>query len=144
MDISEKSKLKRDKFVLLAKVGHAKRKASQYQDEAVFYFGIATELLAITTELAAIATGKQVKLDTKERLRRSELTSRFHRLTKQLLNYWPPSLESQEMYLDWLNSDGAGTLLATTGDGFVSLSSDLILKNVESIFAATKERCPNP
>lgn len=125
-------------YALLARVGHQKKKASQFQDETAFYIGIVIELLALSVEqndlLQALA-GKLVPLKGLS----SEHTSQLHNLVKKLHSFWPTNIESQERLLNLLACDGLGKLQGTTPDGLLSLSTDRILRNVAQIIEATKE-----
>lgn len=138
---SEMVKLRRDKFALLAKVGQRKREASQFQDEAEYYFGIVTALLAVSGEAMAELRLTNPPENGNEKV--ADLSSRHIQLTRQLLSYWPKNLESQERVLRLLNSDGLAMTTTTTDDGYVIPSSDLILESVARAIAATsKESSP--
>lgn len=130
-------KLVRDKFALLAQVGREKRAALALQDEATFYSSIVTDLLVAQGELLERLQA-DAKIDPELVALASEHTSRFHRLTKQLLSFWPANSVSQERILTLLNSDGLAKVLDSTQDGYLTLSTDLILENVERAIEATK------
>lgn len=138
-------KLVRDKFALLARVGVRKREASAFQDEAEFYCGIVTGLLAASAEqlllLQMVADETNVP-----RLKGAvaDITSRQHRLIKQLLDFWPRNTESQTRTLNLLGCAGLVKMTERTDDGSVSLSTDQILKNVARAIAATKVPTPSP
>lgn len=136
--VSQRDALKRDKFALLAKVGHRKKEASAYQDEAEFYCGIATELLALSVDLVEFLQRAEKRAPAVTPLS-ADATSRLHRSIKRLLRSWPPRSDSQERLLSLLKSDGLATMIATTEEGYVTLSSDQIVGNVARIIAATKE-----
>lgn len=133
-----RERLLRDKFALLAKVGHNKRKASAYQDEAEFYFTTATESLAILGELLDFLQSLEKK-DSRLAPFVAKHTSKQHHLIRTLLSYWPKNSDSQERLLTLLDSDGLVTMLDTTPDGYSTLSTDLILENVARCIAATSE-----
>lgn len=130
-------RLKREKFVLLAKVGQRKREASAYREEAEFYCGNATELLALSVDLI-----RALQLLEKElpqlRAGTVEATSRLHQSIKQLLRFWPQNSDSQERLVNLLNSDGLATMVGVTADGYVSLSSTQVVENVARVIALTK------
>lgn len=136
-----RERLLRDKFALLARVGHNKRKASAYQDEAEFYFTAATESLAILGELLDFLQKAEQK-DPRLAPFVAKHTSRQHHLIKSLLRYWPKNSDSQERLLTLLDSDGLAATLDTTADGYSFLSTDLILENVARCIAATKVESP--
>lgn len=131
-------------FAQLARVGHNKRKALAYQEEAEFYFTIATEALA----------GFEVLLECLKKVEQMEPsltpfvakhTSKQHQLIKSLLNFWPKNTDSQERVLSLLDSDGLAATLEFTPEGFASLSMDRILENVERCIEATKQESnPSP
>ena len=133
----ERKRLVRDKFALLAKVGVRKREALASQEEAEFYSTIVTELLALSGDLLEFLQRAEQKAPS---LRGyvAENTSRYHDLIQRLLSYYPQSLASRERALNLLDSDGLERVLATTPDGYVSLSSDLILENVERAIEAIR------
>lgn len=134
---SEKEKLKRDKFALLAKVGVQKRRASRFLAETDFYSGTATELLALSGDLLEVLQSlEEAHPEIKPDL--TDLTSQYHRLIKRLLGFWGPDIESQERFSKLLDSDGLAKVLADTPDGYVSLSTDRILRNVERAIEVTK------
>jgi hypothetical protein len=132
----ERVSLVRDKFALLAKVGVQKRRASRFQDETEFYYTTATELLAISGDLLDLLQRLEPEHPELKGLL-SDHTSRYHRSIRRLLGFWGKDIESQERSLKLLDSDGLARVLADTPDGYVSLSSDLILRNVERAIEAT-------
>jgi hypothetical protein len=135
MTILEREKLVRDKFALLAKVGVQKRRASQCHRETEYYCGIATEALAVLRDAVdTLQSPDPIHLKSV-----AKITSRQHHLTRRLLGFWPQNLESQNLHSDLLTSPGLETTLGETEDGYLTLSSGPILKNVERIIAATKE-----
>lgn len=137
-ETSPMKKLKREKFALLARVGHHKRNLSALQDEANFYSTIVTALLAdYEVALRSLEAEDLSALDRKQIV--MELTSRRLHLTRQLLNFSPPSSESLDRIWNLLNSDGLATSLVTTPEGWLSLSSDLILGSVERAIEVTKQ-----
>lgn len=136
--LSAKAKLRRDKFALLARVGHQKRKASAYLEETEFYYGIVTELLALSGDLLDLLGVIEKHAPAVTPLL-AVLTSRQHHLARLLLDYWPQNSESQSRILDLLDADGLANLLETTEDGYLTLSSDQILANVERIIAPTNK-----
>lgn len=141
---SEKTRLVRDKFALLARVGRLKRAALTLHEEADFYSTSATDLAA---QLADVLEFLQIMEEHAPKHLTpfvAESTSRFHNSIRQLLRFSPPSSESTERYWKVLGSAGLEKVLATTPDGYVSLSTDLILKNVERSIAATKESNQRP
>jgi hypothetical protein len=133
----ERTRLVRDKFALLARVGVRKREALASQEEAEFYYSIVTELLALSGDLLEFLQKAETKAPS---LRGyvTENTSRYHALIKRLLNHWPSSTASRNRALNLLDSDGLARVLAPTPDGYVSLSSDLILENVARAIEAIK------
>ena len=125
-------------FALLARVGHQKRAASALQDEANFYSSTATELHALLRD--AFSLLEQVDgLPPETRKKTIELTSKWYRLVGQQLAFWPSNSESQDRALKLLTSDGLVKEIVLTPDGLLSLSSDRILRNVESAIEVTKE-----
>lgn len=140
---SEKAKHSPAYYALLAKVGHQKRKALAYRDERDFYYGIVTELLVPLGEAVEFLQQSEKKVPTLRPLV-SSVTSQQHHSVRRLLNFWPQGTESRQKILDLLDADGLATVLGTTADGYLSLSSDLILENVERIIDPTKkESSPN-
>lgn len=137
MNTSEKERLLRDKFALLARVGHNKRKASAYQDEAEYYFTIATEALAVLGELLGYLQ-KAEKLEPSLAPFVARHTSKQHHLVKSLLTFWPQNTDSQERVLSLLDSDGLAEMLESTPEGYVYLSTDLILENVARCIDASR------
>lgn len=133
-------KLKRDKFALLAKVGHRKREVSLLQDEADFYCGSAIGLHALLAdqqqllEMLAEATGNP---HLKGRV--ADFISRHNQLIRPLLNFWPSGSESQQRLLSLLGSDGLAKVMESTREGYVSLSTTQVLRNVELAIEATKD-----
>ena len=133
-----REKLVRDKYALLARVGQRKREASAFQDEAVFYFTIVTELLALSAGLLeGLQEAEETNAQVKSRL--LEHTSHYHRLIRSLLSFWPKNSESQVRILSLLDCDGLEKALACTPDGYVSLSTDQILENVARAIEVIKE-----
>lgn len=132
-------KLRRDKFALLAKVGHLKRVASRSAEETEFYYTTATEALALLAEAL-----RQLASIEREAGSRNpglvDITSRHHHLIRRLSSYWPQNSESQQRILNLLESDGLATVMGVTSDGYASLSSDLILENVARAIEVMKER----
>lgn len=139
---SRMERLVRDKFALLARVGHQKRKALASLEEMEFYYGIATELLALLVEAVELL---QVVEKAEPALSKhvGTITSRQHHLIRKILRYWPPGTESQERILNLLDLDGLEKVLGTTPDGYVTLSGGLILENVARIIGATREQAQN-
>lgn len=135
---SRREKLPPAYYALLAKVGVRKREASAYRDEAEHYCGIVTELLALSTELVVFLQATEKRAPGLKPLT-ADSTFRLHRSIKQLLNFWPQNSDSQERLLTLLDSDGLATMTGSTADGYVSLSSDQVVGNVERIIAVTKE-----
>lgn len=136
---SEKVKLKREKYAHLARVGHQKRRALAFQDAEEFYFTIATEQVALLREQLeeALELEKQMKAPSPAV---AKATSRLTHLTRRLLHFWPRNSESQQRISLLLDSAGLATMMAVTDEGYLTLSSDQILGNVERIIALTKER----
>ncbi len=136
----ETRKLVRDKFALLAMVGRVKKEVSPLHEEADFYSSFVTEQVALSADLLDLLQEIEQQVNSPETSEIvADLTSQYHRSIRQLLNFWPPHTESQERYLSLLASDGLEKVLATTPDGYVSLSTDRILKNVERVIEATKK-----
>lgn len=136
MKTSKTKQLVKAKFALLARVGHLKRKASQSHEQANFYSSIVTELLAVSGEESSLP--RQAEDSPETLLKRAELKSRRLHLIQQLLDFSPRSLESQETHWKLLTSAGLEKEIVVTRDGFLTLSSGLILDNVELLIAATK------
>lgn len=137
-ETSAMKKLKQDKFALLARVGHQKRAALALQDEANFYSSLVIEHHAILRDAFNLleqidglppATRKQV----------ITLTSRWSLLIKRLLAFSPSNSESLDRVLSVLTSDGLEKEVVLTPDGLLSLSSDRILRNVESAIEVMRE-----
>lgn len=129
----------RAKFALLAQVGRLKKEVSAYQEAEEVYSGIVTELLAVSTGLVLLLQD----LDKRAPVLKPasvHYTSRLHRLLKRLLNFCPQATDSQERLLNLLSSDGLGTMLDVTGDGYLSLSTGQILANVERAIEASREQ----
>lgn len=134
---SEMAKLRRDKFALLARVGQRKREASQFREEAEFYCGNVTELLALLAE--AMQLLREMSPPEEGNAKVADLTSKHIQLVGQLLSFWPSNLESQNRVLSLLDSPGLGMVTGLTKDGFVIPSSALILESVARAIAVTKE-----
>lgn len=137
----EKAKLKREKFALLAKVGQRKREASRFQDEAEFYCGSVIETLAVLKDAMDKLRKEHPTAEADPEM--TGLMSRHTRLIRKLTTYWPPDMESQQRLSILLDSVGLETVTASTDEGYVFLSSDLILENVARIIAVTKAGTPN-
>lgn len=138
----ERDKLKRDKFALLAMVGHRKREASRYQEEAEFWSGCVIETLAVLRDaMDKLRKEHPTEEGDKEMIK---LMSRHSRLIRQLTSYFPPDTTSQLRLSALLESVGLERVTASTEEGYVFLSSDLILENVERIIEATKAENPKP
>lgn len=136
---SEMTKHKRARFALLARVGRQKKEVSQLREETEFYFGIATDLLALSTELVeflqrAEATAPGLKAYN------AVSTSRLHHSIKRLLRSYPSDSDLQKKWLSTLTSDGLATMVGVTADGYLSLSSTQVVNNVARVIEATKER----
>lgn len=140
-DTSKMVKLKRDKFALLAKVGHLGREVSALHDEADHYSSIATELLAVSSELLTLLE-EQEEENQKTNPYLVIPASRLTSLTQKLLNYWPKGSKSQDRVYEMLDSDGVVTVTDTSEEGFVYPSMDLILKNVGRAIGASREQSP--
>lgn len=137
--VSEKRKLVRDKFALLAMVGRVKKEVSQLQDEADFYSTIATDLVALSEDQLELLQQIEKQADSDQMTDLViDLTSQFHHLIRRLLSFYPQRTKSQERYSRMLGSDGLARVLADTPDGYVSLSTDQILENVERVIDLTK------
>jgi hypothetical protein len=133
----ERKRLVRDKFALLAMVGRRKREALASQEEAEFYYSIVTELLALSGDVLEFLQRAETKAPSLKGYV-AENTSRYHDLIQRLLQFWPTSSASKERALNLLDSDGLERVLASTPDGYVSLSTDLILANVERAIEAIR------
>lgn len=133
----------REYYALLAMVGRRKREALAYQEAEEHYYTIATELHANLTGLLSLL---QPLAERHAALRPlvAEHTSRLHSSTRSMLNFWSKNSTSQERVLNLLDSDGLKQMLGSTPDGFVCLSTDLILENVARAIGATKEEIQSP
>lgn len=135
---SEMEKQKRARFVLLAKVGHLKREASQLHEEADFYSTIATELLALSMEqLTLLESLEEKHPEIKAEL--VNLTSKHTHFVRQLLDFWPQNTVSRSRFYALLDSAGVEMATDVSPEGYVSPSMDLILKNVVRAIEATKK-----
>lgn len=137
---SQKAKPNRAWYVLLAKVGTLTRKVSQLRAEVIHYYSFATEALAICAELSRVAECLRLgqgSVDSTTKI--VILESRLNLLTKQALSFWPQGTESQKRALSMLDSDGLAMLAGVTDDGYLCLSMDRILSNVELAIEVTKE-----
>jgi hypothetical protein len=130
-------KQKREKFALLARVGHQKREVCRLHEEADFYSSIVTELLALSTESLTLLVAEEEK-HPELKLPILTLVSRQTNLLKRLLNYWPRDSQSQERVCALLESDGLETMTDVSDEGYVSPSMDLILRNVARAIEVTK------
>lgn len=140
-DTSQMAKLKRDKFALLAKVGHLGREVSALHEEADHYSSIATVLLAASMELLTLLEEQEVMEESpNERL--VTPVSRIMNSIQKLLHFWPKGSMSQDRVYSMLDSDGLGMATVSSEDGFVYPSMDLILRNVERSIEASKARSP--
>jgi len=140
--IYKTEKLVRDKFALLAMVGHRKRKALAYREAEEFYSTIVSEQHATLVELLVVLKSLAEVVPALNEVV-TKHTSVLHRLTRMMLNFWPKNLDSQATLLSLLGSKELRPLLAYTPDGYVSLSTDLILDNVERAIGATAEQPPS-
>lgn len=134
--ISERDSLKSAKFALLAKVGQRKREALALHAEADSYSSTVTELVALSTGLLHLleqvepqVRGISPALVT--------LSSRHTHLMHHILDSLPRSSMSRDRVLRMLNSDGLETAMDITDDGYVSPSSDQILRNVARAIGIT-------
>lgn len=134
----QKERLIREKFALLAKVGQRKREALAYQEAEEFYFTTATEALALSGELLVVLHEAVGEWSPEWQALVADQTSRYHLLLRNLLSFWPKNSDSQDRLLNLLNSDGLERFLETTPEGYISLSSDQIIENVERIIEATR------
>jgi hypothetical protein len=137
MAISEMEKQKRARFALLARVGHQKREVCQLHEEADFYSSIATELLALSTELLTSLEA----VEEEHPLVKSDLViqvSRHTSLLKRFLSYWPQNITSEQRYLELLDSDGVAISTDVSDDVYVSPSMDRMLRNVARAIEVTK------
>jgi hypothetical protein len=138
-DSSKMIRLTRDKFALLARVGHQKRKVLAYQKEAEFYFTIATETLVTLQAALEVLDSREQENGQPDVLLR-DLTSSLSHSVRSLLKYWPSDTESQERLFSLLGHSGLAKTVKTTPDGYLSLSSDLVIGNVARTIALTKEQ----
>jgi len=138
---SEMEKHKSARYALLAMVGRRKKEVLALQEEADHWSLCATEALV---DSLAVLTALEKLEDRHPEVKAlvAEYTSRHTKLLKQCLNYYPQTSESQSRISDLLDSDGLATALDATTDGYVSLSMDRMLRNVERVIALTK--VPNP
>lgn len=129
---------KQEKFVLLAKVGRAKKEASRYRDEAEFFSSFAIATLVALEELrkAVVSTAPSPELA----LAVVDAESTQRALTMQLLDSWPQNSESRERFSRVLGSAGLARMMTVTDDGYLSLSMDPILENVATVIEAIKEQ----
>lgn len=135
------AKVVRDKFALLAKVGRQKREASQLRDEVTFYSSSVTELAAVSVEQLAVLQDLADRVDSPQlKAAVADITSRHLIWMRKLLKHWPKDLECQQKLLGLLESGGPQRLMASTPEGYATLSTGLILSNVERIIEATRER----
>lgn len=142
--ISERDKQKAARFALLARVGRQKREASLLHDEAETYCSSVIELVALST---ALLRQLEAAEETDKSLSRSVVTlsSRHSQLIRHLLNSLPLAMISRERVLRMLNSAGLATATDITEEGYVSPSSDQILRNVVRAIGITKTTAePNP
>lgn len=142
-DPSPMARLKRDKFALLARVGHLGREVSALHAEADLYCSTATELLAASLELLM----QLEAVEAQEGAPRKELVIPVSRVTnsiRRLLNFWPKNTMSQDRVLEMLDSDGVEMGTVVSDDGYVYLSSDLILSNAARAIGATKGQLQKP
>lgn len=138
---SATAKVVRDKFVLLAKVGRQKREASQLHDEVTFYSSSVTELAAVSVDQLGVLQDLADRVDSPQlKAAVAEITSRHLIWMRKLLKHWPKNSECQQKLLALLESDGPQQLMAFTPDGYATLSTGLILGNVERIIVATREQ----
>lgn len=135
------ARLKRDKFALLAKVGHAKRAHSVLQAETELYCTTATELLAISMELLALLESEE---ESKGEMNLNAVipVSRLYRCVQKISNFCVTDTASEQRMLRLLESDGAVMAMDTCNEGYASPSMDLMLKNVARAIVASKGSSP--
>lgn len=140
MPISPTKRLVRDKFALLAKVGRLKREVSQLREEVKFYSSSATELAAVSVEqLGVLQPLAEAVGEAELKMEVAVITSRHLLWMRKLLKHWPSDSECQQKLLALLESEGPQRLMASTPDGYATLSTGLILNNVAQIIEATRE-----
>ena len=140
---SQKEVRGRAYYAILAMVGQRKREALAYQEAEEHYYTVATELHA---NLAGLLSLLQPLAERHAALRPlvADHTSRLHHSTKSMLNFWSKNSSSQERVLNLRDSDGLKQMLGSTPDGYVCLSTDLILENVARAIGATKGEIQSP
>jgi len=113
------------------------KQRSRYPSETEFYYSSVTECLALLEALRAGLVEREKETGKADPLLHS-ISPRHANLMKSLINYYPTGSASQERAWDLLECDGLKEHVGTTPDGYVSLSTDLILENVERAIALTK------
>lgn len=138
---SAMEKVVRAKFALLAKVGRQKREASLLRDEVTFYSSSVTALAAVSVEQLGVLQDLADRVDSPQlKAAVADITSRHLIWMRKLLKHWPNDSECQQKLSELLESDGPQRLMASTPEGYATLSTGLILGNVERIIVATRER----
>lgn len=132
---SQTEKLVSQKFALLAKVGHQKKKLSESLGEAILYSGIVSELLAELKEL----TQEQEDRTPLQKQASLERALRLRNLTRELFENWPKDSELSSLRYNLLTSAGLENEVTLSEDGCVSLSSTRGIELLGMSIGATKE-----
>lgn len=143
LGVSGKKRPVRGRFALLVRGARHRKEVSQLHEEAEFYCGSAIELHALLVDQSTFL--EQLATATSHPTLKAVVggfMSRHNQLIKQLLNFWPPDLESQQRVVALLVSDGLARVTESTPEGYLSLSTGRILKSVELAIEATKGRAP--
>ena len=131
------TKLVSEKFALLARVGHQKKKLSASLEETTYYSGIVSELHALVADmLAAIQDLPEKTFPLEKEL---EFKLRQKNLVKNLLYTFPEDSEFRTLRSRLLTSAGLESAVTLTSDGWLTPSTALTLDLVALSLGATKE-----
>lgn len=136
-DTSEMAVHKRARFALLARVGRQKKEASMLLEALDNSFTNVTELVALSQAQLRWAEEAEQYLPRELKDSLITLSSAQTQLIRQILYSLPGDTTCRELSLKMLNSDGLGTSLDVTEEGYVSPSGDQILRNVARALEAT-------
>lgn len=135
-------KLVSQKFALLAKVGHQKRKHSELLGETEFYSGIVSELLVLVEDMLSVMEA----MPDETMNRSAELSFRLVRkkLVNKLLTFYPKDLDLLNLRWDLLTSDGLENVLMFSQGEWPIQSPAQTLDLVGLSLGATREECQSP
>lgn len=115
--------------------------ASGFRDEAINYYGIVSELLALVAELTNLdASLPEQELRQVVARVKSDGMCQLSQSISQLFDFYPHASESTRRLLTLLESEALEKGVSRTDDGYLIPSSDLMLDSVVACIEATKEQ----